>query len=85
MYRFYSIFKNKTQIGWWNKEAVTWFEGDNYSIIANDDVDCDLIISFCLIMDNYASKNHDETVTIDLGNIGFMTKKFDPNWQPNYK
>ena len=83
--RKYSIFKNDVQIGWWNKEAVTWFEGDNYSIIANDDADHELLISFCLIMDNYDSKSHDETVTIDLGNFGFMAKKFDSDWRPIYK
>jgi len=83
--RKYSIFKNDIQIGWWNKEAVTWFEGDNYSIIANDDADRELIISFCLVIDNYASKNHDETVTIDFGNLGFLSRKFDSNWRPIYK
>src|SRR6185312_489271 len=47
--RKYSIFKNSKQVAWWTKAAVTWFEGDNYSIIADDDAEFDLIISFCLI------------------------------------
>lgn len=81
--RKYSIFKNDTQVAWWDKKAVTWFAGDNYKIIADRDSDIDLIISFCLIIDNCRSNNHEgNTVTIDFGNLGFQQKKFDESWQP---
>jgi len=81
--RKYSIFKNDTQVAWWDKKAVTWSAGDNYKIIADKDCDIDLIISFCLIVDNFSSDDHDgNMVTIDLGNIGFQQKRFDNNWQP---
>jgi uncharacterized protein YxjI len=81
--RKFSIFKNNEQIAWWNKQAVTWFAGDNYKIIANKDCDVELIIAFCLIIDNYLSDKHDgSTVTYDVGNIGFEARKFDPAWQP---
>jgi uncharacterized protein YxjI len=81
--RKYSIFKNDIQVAWWDKKAVTWFAGDNYKIIADKDCDIDLIISFCLIVDNFSSENHDgNVVTFDFGNIGFQQKKFDDNWHP---
>ena len=83
--RKYSIYKNETQVAWWDKKAVIWFAGDNYKIIADKDCDVDLIISFCLIIDNFSSNDHDgKTVTYDLGNLGFQAKKFDNTWQPKY-
>ena len=79
-----SIFKNNVQIAWLNKEAVSWFEGDNYKIIHNQDCNKELIIAFCLIIDNYMSRNDDgATLTYDFGNLGGEMKKFDSNWIPN--
>jgi uncharacterized protein YxjI len=81
--RKYSIYKNDVQVGWWDKKAVTWFAGDNYKITADKDCDVDLIISFCLVVDNFSSDDHDgNTVTFNVGNIGFQAKKFDENWLP---
>jgi uncharacterized protein YxjI len=79
--RKYSVYKNDKQVAWWDKEAVAWFNGDNYKIIADKDCDHELIISFCLIIDNTQS-NDGNTLTIDIGNIGPQAKKFDTNWQP---
>lgn len=81
--RRYSIYKNDTQIAWWQKKAVTWFGGDNYKMIADRDSDVELIVSFCLILDNFLSKDSEgRAVTINLGNIGFRKKKFDAGWLP---
>ena len=81
--RKYSVYKNELQVASWDKEAVSWFEGDNYRIIADVDCDIDLIISFCLIVDNFSNNDNDgNTVTYDFGNIGFQAKKFNNNWQP---
>lgn len=83
--RKFSVYKNDHQVAWWDKDAVTWFNGDNYKIIADKDSDYELIISFCLIIDNNSSNNNDgNTMTVDLGNIGSTVKKFDPAWQPKY-
>jgi len=83
--RKYSIFKNDIQVAWWDKKAVTWFAGDNYKITADKNCDINLLISFCLIIDNFTSdKNEGNAVNIDLGNFGFQTKKFDVNWNPKY-
>jgi uncharacterized protein YxjI len=80
--RKYSIYKNNSQIAWWDKESVAWFNGDNYKLVANNNVDIELLICFCLIMDNKTSQNNKgNTVTIDFGHIGPQAKKFDSNWK----
>jgi uncharacterized protein YxjI len=81
--RKYSVYKNDRQTAWWDKQAVSWFNGDNYKIVADKDCDKNLIISFCLAIDNYASNdNEKKAVNIDIGKIGPQARKFDPNWQP---
>lgn len=83
--RKFSVYKNDKQVAWWDKDAVTWFNGDNYKIIADKDSDYELIISFCLIIDHTSSNNNDgNTMTVDFGNIGSTVKQFDPAWQPKY-
>ena len=85
--RKYSIYKNNVQIAYWDKEAVTLYKGDNYKIIADDDSDYELLISFCLIIDNKSSNNGDNnnalfSKTIDFGNIGPEAKEFNTMWKP---
>jgi uncharacterized protein YxjI len=78
-----SIYKNNTQVAWWDKKALTWFEGDNYRILADRDSDSELLITFCLILDQYRSNSKgDNSLTIDFGSIGPQAKKFDVTWQP---
>lgn len=75
----YSIYKNDIQIAWWDKEAFVW-SNDNYKIIADNDSDVELLISFCLIIDN-ASSNYSEGNTTSTKTVP-QAKKFDTNWQP---
>lgn len=83
--RKYSVFKNNNQIAWWNKQAVTWFEGDNYKIITDRDSNVELVIAFCLIIDNHSSNDKgNNSMTIDFGNIGPQARAFDKTWQPKY-
>jgi hypothetical protein len=82
--RKYSVYKNDKQIAWWDKQAVSWFNGDNYTIIADSDADYELIIAFCLIIDNqYNNNDNSNTVTFDFGNIGGQVRKFNTDWKPN--
>lgn len=82
--RKYSIFKNGRQVGWWEKDRVTWLEGDQYRIIANDDTHIELLIAFCLIIDNYFSSNHGEDImTINWGYFGLQARHFDQDWRPD--
>ncbi len=81
--RKYSVYKNDRQIAWWDKQAVSWFNGDNYKIIANKNCDKELVISLCLAIDNYASNdNEKKALNFDIGKIGPQARKFDPSWQP---
>ena len=81
--RKYSIYKNNRQIAWWDKGVVSEFKGDNYRIIADKRVDYDLLISFCLIINDFTSPRADENYAyLDIGNIGPQEKKFDKNWSP---
>ncbi|MFB0910133.1 MAG: hypothetical protein QMA99_04160, partial [Flavobacterium sp.] len=60
----------------------TWFDGDNYRIVADNDCDVELIISFCLINDNKTESNNSKNaLTFDLGNSGPEARKFDNNWK----
>ncbi len=77
-----SIYCNYRQIAWWQKKAVTWFDGDNYSITADRHCNKELVIAFCLIMDNYTSEGKKNTINIDIGRIGPQAKKFDKHWAP---
>jgi formate-dependent phosphoribosylglycinamide formyltransferase (GAR transformylase) len=79
--RKYSIFKNKKQIAFWQQEAITWLSGDNYRILANNDCNFELIIAFCLILDN-ANGGGNNIFTINIGHIGKEIKKFDQKWRP---
>ncbi len=82
--RKYSIYKNDIQIAWFEDAAVTWFNGDNYSMQADDDINKELLIAFCLIIDNYANNDRGKSaLNINIGNLGvFGAKKFDKDWQP---
>src|SRR5258705_2267715 len=81
--RKYSVYKNDTQVAWWDQQTVTWFEGDNYKMIAEKGPDFELLISFCLVMDNHSSNsNNGNLFTINLGNVGPQARPFDPGWQP---
>ena len=81
--RKYSVYKNDVQVAWWDKEMVSWFEGDNYRIVADDDCNYELVIGFCLIIDSQYSNDDDgNTVTVDFGNVGPQAKEFDHLWRP---
>jgi len=78
----YSVYNNGIQIAWWNQEKVTWFKGDNYKIYANDNCDIDLLIAFCLIIDDSINNSNSNTITLNIGNVGPEVKEFNTNWLP---
>jgi hypothetical protein len=77
-----SIYCNDRQIAWWDKKAVTWFNGDNYTIVADKNCNKNLVIAFCLIIDNFKSEGDKKTINIDFGRLGPQGKKFDKYWAP---
>jgi hypothetical protein len=79
----FSIYKNDVQVAYWNHEAVSWFDGDNYRIYADSDCNKELMIAFCLILDNFENNDRGKgALNIDVGNIAWGLKKFDESWQP---
>lgn len=80
--RKFSIYKGGKQIAWFEKKAISYFEGDNYRITANDDADVTLLVSFVVVIDNYRSRRHNRgIVNFDIGNI-FQARVFDESWRP---
>lgn len=82
--RKYSVYKNDRQVAWWTQKAVSWFNGDNYTITADKDCNHELLMAFCLIIDNSSNKNSGNALNINVGHIGPQAKKFDPTWAPKY-
>ena len=81
--RKYSIYKNDRQVAWWNKASVTWFNGDNYKITADNESDVELLLALALVVDNAKSNDSDKGIfNLNIGHIGPQAKKFDPSWQP---
>ena len=81
--RKYSIFRNDVQVGWWTKNAVTYFDGDQYTITCDNDADVDMMISLCLIIDNAKAPGGNNVINVDLGNL-LQARKFDEGWQPKW-
>ncbi|WP_192820089.1 hypothetical protein [Rufibacter sp. LB8] len=77
-----SVYKDGRQIAWWDKQSVSWFNGDNHQIIADDGTDYEALIAFCLILDKAQSNDKSSGITINLGHFGPEAKAFDPTWQP---
>ena len=74
----YSVFKNNIQIAWWDRVSVINLEIPQYKIIADSDSNPELLISFCLIIDNLSKPSNG----IDFGNILQGSRKFDAEWKP---
>ncbi|WP_417608633.1 hypothetical protein [Owenweeksia hongkongensis] len=80
-----SIFKEDQQVAWFDKQAVSWFNGVNYTLICDDDQDPSIMALILMIWDDLKSPtgdSNDNTITLDFGNIGSEAKKFDKNWKP---
>ncbi len=81
--RKYSIFRNDIQVAWWDRNDGTWLPPDNYKIITDSDCDTELIISFCLVVDNFSNEDNDgNRGGLGLGYVGREAKKFDRQWRP---
>lgn len=79
-----SIFENDKQIAWYDKQKFSWNDEDNYFMLANNNVNHELLIAFCLAYDSYhyPSKGYDRS-RFTLGNIFFEKRKFDKLWKAN--
>jgi uncharacterized protein YxjI len=76
-----ALFLNNEQVASISKNSVAFFGGDEFKILANSDINKELLIGICLAWDlnDFDKKN---TVQIDLGNIGPVKKKSESQWKP---
>ena len=82
--RLYSVFKNRQQVAYWEKEMISFFAGDRYRIYCDDDADYEMIMAFCLILDNYhKGKKGKGSMKIDFGFTWREARPFDNQWRPN--
>lgn len=80
--RKYSIYKNNNMIAFWELNKFTWFEGDKYTVTANNDVDTELVSCFCIIIDNANSENKRQAMDWNIGWFGPEARPFDAKWIP---
>ena len=76
-----AIFLNNEQVAEISKKSIAFFGGDEFRIIANSDINRELLIGICLAWDlnDFTDKN---AVMIDLGNIGPVKNKSSDSWKP---
>ena len=74
---FTSIFKNNKQIAYYKKSSIS----SEIQLIYNSDVKLELMITFitCLELSYY---DENESLVIDLGNIGGEYQSFNEKWKP---
>lgn len=78
--RKFSIYKNDIMIGFWELAKVTWFEGDNYTIVVNSNVDIELISALCLCVDSINEKSKKGAFSWNIGWFGPQAKEFDSTY-----
>ncbi|EMR01160.1 hypothetical protein [Cesiribacter andamanensis] len=78
-----SVYKNEQMIACWERAALAPTDTDCYKITADDDCEVELLISFCLILDNFSSSNKQGLVQLELG-LQAEARPFDPAWKPKY-
>ena len=78
----YSIFMEDRQVAAFTKNRVKIGKGDRYDIRANHDANIIVIICLALTMDASEYEDDEESLTIDIGNVGPQEKAFDKSWVP---
>ena len=77
-----SVFLNGTQIAYWEKEGISFLAGNYYEIVANRNSEKELLIAFCLILDNIHSKGIGTIFNVDFGFIFKEEQSFNSEWKP---
>jgi hypothetical protein len=77
-----SIFQNGNQIAWFDKDAVTFFAGDNYHCTANVNAPAEWLIAAILFWDIHYNREQKSAINIKFGSI-IESQSFDKTWQPN--
>lgn len=83
--RKYSVYKNNVQIAYWDKNGDILRNGVKYSIISDNHCEFELVIAFCLIIDNFLVFDAEQRrgMVFNFGNVGGQEKEFNADWKPN--
>ena len=79
--RKFTIYKNGKQIAWWKTKMVTFFVGDNATMLADDDCDLNEVLTILLTVEHLKTRKERQWININFGRL-FQSKKFDETWQP---
>ena len=80
----YSIYKNNSQIAWWDNNVAFSINKDRIRVTANTDCDELLIIAFVISTTGLNLRGQSSNaLSMDIGNIIPGLKKFNYNWQPH--
>lgn len=52
------IYRNDVLVAGWARKSDGWFKGDTYTITADKENDRELLIAFCLVIDNIMLNDH---------------------------
>lgn len=81
-----SIYKDKKQIGQWDKNQFVIFDGDAYELDLDFDADIPLIASMMVLVDTYRiSVTIGGDIGWEVGNIGKGLNSRKNNWKPKEK
>ena len=81
-----SIYKDKEQIGQWDKNRFVIFDGDAYEIDLDFDSDKLLMATMMVLIDTYRiSVTVGGDIGWEVGNIGKDLKRRKSNWTPKEK
>ncbi len=81
--RKHSVYLNDKMIGFWELGSLTWFEGDTYKMKVNNNINVDLIIAFCIILDDAKHDNKRSAMNYNFGWFGPQVREFDTTWVEN--
>ncbi len=78
----HSVFKGDQQIALIDKNRVKVGEGDVFMVMADDNVEAELLSAIVLIIDYIDHSDESSTVTLDFGNL-IQGKQLDKQWRPS--
>jgi uncharacterized protein YxjI len=77
-----SIFREETQIAAYSKNRISFGKGNEYAIRMDSDADLKLILCMVLALGMSEDNDDQQTVNIDIGNLGPEGRPFDTSWEP---
>lgn len=79
----FSVFQNNVQIAAIRKNRIVIGSGNQYDISISAGVNFLVVICMVLALNTDDSDSDQNTVTIDMGNLGPEERPFDESWQPD--